>query len=162
METDFPLNVTDVIKAAIDANLAPDVETVFRPLRTNDPNNSYGIFPVDWGGNQETILMGGPPVPALQRYNYRIHQMMKYGDEQEGRAAFSVAAKKLRVMLYHDRDLAVALGQLAESESSRTERYKRLGIRQQRFLNNELNKQFIFLSATELWVETETIDSGGV
>jgi hypothetical protein len=65
-------------------------------------------------------------------------------------------------MLYHDRDLAVALGQLAESESTRIERYKRLGIRQQRFLNNELNGKFIFLSSTELWVETETIDSGGV
>lgn len=159
---EFPLNIVDTVATRINEVLSPAVPPLLRPLRPNDPNNSIGIIPVDWTPVPNSVLMGGgPPVPTLQTYNFRIHLLIKHTDEQLGRRAYAEASKKLRVMLYHDPTLQVALGELVEVESNRTERFMRSGIRNQRFLNNELSGQFIFLSATEYWAETQTDHTGG-
>ena len=153
---DFPLNVVDVIQTTLKEKL-PRSEYVIlrRPLRTADPNNSIGLFPNDWmprEGSREMGFIGD----TLGVYSVRIHLLVKVGNEEEGRAQYAVRAKKLRTILAHDADLHVRLGGLAEVDDSTQERLRRYGVRNQRFLNNELSGQFLFLATTEFWVETET------
>jgi hypothetical protein len=71
---------------------------------------------------------------------------------------FAVDAKVLRAILYRDNQLVVALSSLTDEILGSRERYKRLGVRSQRFLTNELRGTMHYLSVTDLWVETETVE----
>lgn len=160
----FPGNIITVIKSAVDTKMElPDGLTCLgRPLRTTDGNGATGIFPVNRRADQDSIFIGGgPPIPTLRRYEFRIHQLVKHTNEEDGREQYSQVAEDLWNMLYHDRDLHVALQQLVETSGTRKQRFQKAGIAQQNFLNNEINKQFIFLVSTEYWVETQTDDTGG-
>lgn len=153
---EFPLNVIDVLKEVLVTKLPPDEYTILRrPLRPADPNNSIGLFPNDWApipGSREMGFLGD----TLGTYGVRIHLLVKAANEEDGRAQYAIRAKKLRTILAHDADLHVRLGELTEVDDSTRERLTRYGIRNQRFLNNELSGQFLFLATTEFWIETET------
>ena len=160
----FPGDIIASVKAAINAemDLPEGITCLGRPLRTTDAHGATGIFPVNKRADQDSIFIGGgPPVPTLRRYEFRIHQLVKHSNEEEGLAQYSQVAEDLWNMLYHDRDLHVALAALVETSGTRIQRFQKSGIAQQNFLNNEINKQFIFLVSTEYWVETQTDDTGG-
>lgn len=131
-----------------------------RPLRPNDPNRSIGIFAVDWQPRQETMEMGGPgspEEPLLQRYNIRVQNLVKHSNEAEGRAMFADDAKTIRAILYRDMDLRVRLLAIQETDLGSLERVKKYGVRQQRYLNNDVRGTMLYLTATELWFETENV-----
>lgn len=151
----FPMNIVEVLHDYMKAELDESFTVLKRPLRTQDPNLSVGIFPNDWVPVANSREMGFAG-DTLSTHLVRVHLLIKAGEEQAGRYLSGIHAKKLRTMLAHDADLQLRLGQLSEVSGSIKERAQRFGVRNQRFLNNELTGQFIFLATTEFWVETET------
>ena len=153
---EFPSNIVllldDVVRAAM-----PDYEVAKRPLRLMDPAKSIGIFLVDWQPVVGTEEMGNSFGPTLNTYLLRLQVLVKHGDEAEGRVMFTTAAKKLRTMLARDPDLRVRLAALSEVELAAKETVRRFGVRNQRFLNNELRGAFVYMATTDFFVETETI-----
>lgn len=160
--SEFPNNIVDELVTRTTAVLTDLTGPVLRrPLRPTDPERSVGIFPVDWNAVEGQMQMGNVG-PSLQTYSFRIHLLVKNSNEEEGRALYANDSKKLRTMLYHDQTLKVALGSLTEVViNDHTERLQRWGIRSQRFLNNELSGQFLFLSSTDFWAETQNDHTGG-
>lgn len=157
------MNIVDVLRDRIDEKLLVNSGTtaLLRPLDPTDPAFSIGLFPFDWTPDDDSQEIGGGGVPTLQKYFIKIQLMIKSSDKEEGRAIYANESKKLRVMLYHDRALGIALQSLREQSSEHVEHFKRARIQRQRFLNNELQGRFIFLSATDIWVETENRTLGG-
>lgn len=94
--------------------------------------------------------------PTLQKYNIQIQGLVKDMDVERGLAVQSVMAKMIRAVLYHDDLLRVGLTSLTDTRYGVTERLRRWGIRQQRFMSNEIEGDWNFLSVLDLWVETET------
>lgn len=156
MADDFPANVVTALKEEIAAQIpAPDLTfTTGRPLRPNDPNRSVGIFAVDWTPEQSNI---GQHDPAVARYLYAISCLIKNADEEAGLKEHTDLSKRIRTMLYRSGTLRARLGALSVTMDGMTERAQRWGVRQQRFLSNEVQGTFLFLSSIEFWLETETV-----
>lgn len=131
-------------------------EIAKRPLRPMDPNLTIGIFAVDWVPRDDSREIGMPFGPTLNTYLLRFQTLVKHSHEEEGRVLFSTAAKKLRTMLARDPDLRVRLAALSEVELAAKETVRRFGVRNQRFLNNELRGAFVYMATTDFFVETET------
>lgn len=151
----FPENVLVELKAAFDEHM-DDFEVINRPLRVMDPAKSIGLFLLNWHPLTESQQIGQEE-PALSRYDYRIQILIKSSDEILARSLFGNAQKSVRAILYRDHDLAVRLLGLIEEILGSRETLKRYGMTRQSFANNELQGQFVYLTTTELWVETEVV-----
>lgn len=153
---DFPMNiVNELISHFKDTMKGYEEGIVARPLRPADPRLSIGVFPDDWMPREDSYEIGGFG-PTLSTYVLRIHLLVKHTNEVEGRQLYAVDAKKLRAILYRDNDLRLRLAQLSEVSLGQVERVQRMGVRNQRYLNNEVSGTFLFLATTTFWVETET------
>lgn len=150
---DFPENVVAELKVSLEALATFDV-ILKRPLKPVDPNNSCGVYAVDWVPQEYAM---GQFDPAISRYLFGIQTFVKHGNEQEGIELHAQHAKKVRVMLYRDTDLRVRLGQLSTIEAGVTERAQKWGVQHQRYISNEINNNFLFLAVTEFWLETEMV-----
>jgi len=140
------------------SDLDPTGKAVFtRPLRPSDPAVSGGVFALDWRPDDYEIMGRPNGDPTLATYMLAIQILVKHTDEQEGLALHSETAKAVRSMLYRDAVLRVALTSLTESSLGVTERALKWGVGQQRYANNELNGTFLFLTTTELSLQTQTI-----
>lgn len=130
-----------------------------RQLRPTDPARSISFYPVDVVPDLESMEIdgAGPPEPTIQRYSYRAQVLIKHSNEVEGRALYSQDAKFLLAILYRDTELRLRLAAIQESLLGSLERFKKLGVVRQRYLNNEFQGTFIYLSTTDLWVETESV-----
>jgi hypothetical protein len=125
-----------------------------RPLRPTDPKQSIGIFPLESSTDESEI---GTAIPTLMTYSWAIQTLTKHTDEQLGLVTASLVSKAVRSMLDRDPVLRVALGSLSDSSLGITERAQRWGVRQQRYANNEIDGQFVFLTTTDFWLQTETV-----
>lgn len=160
-DLEFPANVVklivDRIQPAIDLGLG-----VFkRPLRNTDPNQSVGVFPVIWTPDMESLEMRGGPFPrssepTLQQYTINIQAFIKDTDEQRGLNVHSILAKRVRTMLYRDATLRVGFASLSSATGGSTEKAKRWGVRTQRYISDEIEGSWLYLSTLEFWLETET------
>lgn len=174
----FPENILDELELSISTNFPPvpvidpdptafppvagtttSIPIARRPLRYMDPERSVGLHVVDWTPDPNSVQMGQAEL-ALNTYLVRIQNLVKHSDEEEGRNLYVLDAKMVRVILYRDTALRVRLGSLNETIMGTQERFKRMGIRNQRFLNNELSGQFVFLATTDVWIETEVTQIG--
>jgi hypothetical protein len=154
----FPTNIADEIVTSVQLAF-PDYTVVRRPVRNGDPDKTYGIWPWDWNPDEQSFEMnsGQSKEPTLQRYLIRMQTLVKYATEEEGREVATVDAKILRTVLYRDADLQVRLGDLTEDLLGTRERLQRWGVRTQRFMNNQVGQQqFIFLTQTDFWAESES------
>lgn len=165
MPTPFPNNVVETLKTRLglidiitkinDGVTPGGVPAVFtRPLRPSDPNVCVGVFTLDWAPDENEI---GGTEPTLATYIYAIQTFVRHGDEQEGNNLHGLLTKAVRAMLYRDADTRVALASLSETSLGITERAQRWGVRQQRFANNEVDGQFLYLGTTDFWFQTESI-----
>lgn len=154
-DTGFPTNVIEVLHGRFTETF-PDHEIQDRPLRYTDPARSVGLYVSTWVPDEENSKQIGQVEPALSTYLVRVQNMIQAADEVDGRTMFTVDAKIVRAMLYRDPSLRVALGSLTEEMFGTIERLQRFGVRNQSFLNNELEGQFVFLATTDFWIETET------
>lgn len=160
--SNLPWSVVDVAVQRLDEILnTPESPRVIlaRQLRPTDPPRSISFYPVDLAPDQESMEIDGSgvPEPTLQKYNYRAQTLVKHANEMEGRALSSQDSKFLVAILYRDSELRLRLTAIVESLLGSTERVKRHGVVRQRYLNNELQGNFIYLSTTDLWVETEVV-----
>jgi hypothetical protein len=166
----FPNNVADLIatrlfvQGVIDPEADPNLRVALykRPLRPTDAYQAVGVFPTLWLPNDDSyeILGGpmpGPSEPSLQRYWISVQCFVRDTDETSGLAVHSVLSARVRTVLYRDVPLRVGLGALVVSLNGVVERYKRHGVRQQRYLASEVQGSFLYLSTVEYWIETEII-----
>lgn len=156
----FPVNVVDEIKVSMEQYM-PDHAVIPRQVRFMDPARSIGIYVVDWTPDEQSHQIGQQE-PALNRYLYRVQNMVKAADEIEGKALFSLDSKLVRVVLYRDLDLHVRLAALDEELMGSREVAKRWGVARQRFLNTELKSQFVYIAQTDFWLESESIQLGAM
>jgi hypothetical protein len=156
----FPNNIIDLVYTRA-ATIDSDLRRFRRPLRASDPSESFGVFAAQWNPNDRSYEMKavaspGPNEPTLQRYLIAIQAFVKDFQEERGLAKHSVLSKHVRAMLYRDDPLRIGLATLSVTMSGSIERTQRWGIRTQRFLSNEIDGNFLYLSTLEFWLETET------
>lgn len=126
-----------------------------RPLRPSDPAVCIGTFVIDWEPGEQEL---GFSEPMLSTYVWAVQLLVKHGDEQEGLNLHSNLSKQVRSMLYGHGPLRVALTALNENNGEgRLERVGRWGVRTQRYANNEIDGNFVYLSTTDFWLQTETL-----
>ena len=158
-ETDFPYNIVGAIADEL-ATIDDEIFVIRRPLRESDPVQSIGVFGVQWMPDEESLEMRGgfpgPSQPTLSQYIISIQIVVKDADEVRGAATHGTLAKIVRTMLYRNEALRVALHQLSSTTAGSTERTQRFGVRTQRYLSNELQGSWLYMSTIEFWLETET------
>lgn len=157
--TVFPSNAISLIMSRSQL-LDSDLFVTSRPLRNSDPVQSVGVFGVQWMPDEDSYEMRGGSLgrsePTLQTYLMTVQTFIKDMDEEKGLAVHSVLSKMVRSMLYRNDPLRVALLALSVTMNSSTERAKRFGVRTQRYVSNEIQGSWLYLSTTEVWLETET------
>lgn len=159
----FPDNVVEILAEnlkAIDPESSPGeddgVRIVRRPVRNTDLTETISVIPGTWEAQQETLeILGGRSEPTVQRYTVVVESLIVDMDEERGIRTNSLFSAMVRHMLYRDPAIRIALPLLSVSLNGYTESLKRWGLSQQRFMNNEVGSNFIFLSAVELWFETD-------
>lgn len=156
----FPNNVVEIL--ANKYLMIEGLEYVLkRPLRPTDPDMCLGVFPLDWTPGEFEI--GGavnfniPVDPVTSTYQYAIQAFIKHADEEEGILKHTILSKIVRAMLYRDTALRVALAALNETSLGMKERTQRWGVGAQRFIQNDIQGKFVFLSTMDFWVETEVV-----
>lgn len=151
----FPANFVWAISQALER--VPFVDQVVRrPIRPIDPNLTGAVYCHQWAP-QENGYEIGQEEPVLTQYSFVVEYLVKYaGDEAEGHNVHSVGSKHIRAMLYRDEALGIQLRQLSEVYAGTREQVKRIKMRRQRFFSNRIRSDFIFLSAIDGFVETET------
>lgn len=154
----FPNNAVDLIYTRA-ASIDSELERFRRPLRPDDPQQSFGVYAALWTPDEESNEMRGSRAhePTLQRYTVMVQAFVKDGDEERGLAIHSVLSSRVRAMLYRDTPLRVGFGALSWSDAGNpaTEHARRWGIRNQRFMSNEVQGSWLYLSSIEFWLETE-------
>ena len=160
----FPNNIIEIVAtriALLDDSLTNS--TFRRPLRESDPNTAAGVFAATWEPNEDSMEMRGlgfnpaPSEPTISTYVIGVQAFVKDFDEERGLARHSVLSKMIRSMLYRDTPLRVGLSALSVTMNDSVERAQRWGIRAQRYLSNEIDGNFLYLSTLEFWLDTETV-----
>lgn len=157
---DFPNNVVKIL-ATVLPSVDSDCLAFDRPLRPTDPDYGIGVFAQVWSPEEDSYEMKGSPSPGpneptLSRYQIGIQTLTKHGDTDQGLAISSILAKRVRVVLYRNQPLRLLLAGLSVSDSTSSERMKKWGIRNQRFMSNEIDGKYMFLSVLDFYFETET------
>lgn len=153
----FPNNVVLLTKIAM-AGITSGITILGRPLRSTDPDHSIGIFGQLWDPDESSMEMHGFGInePTLQQYLLGIQAFVKHGDEEQGLAIHSILSSRVRGVLYRNQAYRASLAGLSASDGGVTETLKRWGVRSQRYLSNEINAEWVYLSTLEFWIETET------
>jgi hypothetical protein len=157
-DTLFPNNIVALLKLRSQL-IDPDLAVFGRPLRNTDPNQSIGITAAHWVPNEESQQMLGAPFsvqPPLSRYTVSIQAFVKDADEERGLNTHASLSNLVRSMLYADNPLRVALSSLSSTINGATEASQRWGVSTQRFFQNELGGEWLYLSILDFWLETET------
>jgi hypothetical protein len=156
-ESVFPNNVVECLAIVLPA-VDPDVVLLRRPLRGTDPPYSIGVYATLWTPDQESYEINPKmaPEPTLQEYQIGIQTLIKDGDPIRALRTASVLNKRVRGVLYRNAPLRVALGSLQVTDGTYVESFRRSGIRTQRYMSNDLEGAFVFISVIDFWIETET------
>lgn len=154
----FPGNVVSLVAEAMQ-RIDGDVRVFERPLDPKDPHLSVGVFGALWMPDDDSHEMGHAPSeePTLSTYQIGVHGLIKAADREPGLRLHSLFAGRIRSVLYRDPALRVGLQALAVNDGLSTERYRRSRVRNQRFMNNEIDKAFVYLSVLDLTIETEML-----
>jgi len=151
----FPSNAIQLIcdRAAM---LYPDLFIIQRMLRQADPTQSLGVYPLNWLPDEGSYETGNFEEPTIQRYVIGVQTFVMHADPVKGIQIHSVLSKVMRSLLYNDVPLSVGLNQLQITMFGKTEKIQRRGIARTKYLSNEVRGQFLYLSTTEYWLETQT------
>ena len=156
----FPNNVVDLVATRMKA-IDKDLYVAKRQLRPSDPNQSLGVFASLWVPDDQSYEIKNGPVgrsePSIQRYQITIQAFVKDMDEERGLAVHSVLSKMVRSVLYRDEPLRVGLTALSTTISGSTETTKRWQVDTARYIANEIQGSWLYLSTLDFWLETETV-----
>ena len=153
----FPNNISAEIKKQILRHYPSDT-VLLRPIRVGDPIRAWGVVAAIWEPDESSWELrgdSGPSSPTINRYHIGIQSFNQHMDSEEGLATAGAMAGFLRNMLSRDPIVRVALTSLTSTEFGFTERAKRFKVQGQRFVSNEIDGQFLFLTNLEFLVETE-------
>ncbi len=152
----FPNNVVNCFVAVL-PGIDEDVRCLPRPLRPTDPNYSIGVYGTIWEPELDSLEIGhvAPQEATLNRYQIGIQTLIKDGDSQRGLAVSSILTKRVRTVVYRNEPLRIALRSLTVSDGDSLESMRRWGIRNQRFMSNDIEGTFVTISVLDLWLETE-------
>lgn len=152
----FPNNVVAVLADVLSA-VDEDVVPLTRPLRPTDPNMSLSVYASVWLPDDSSFEIGKmAPEPTLGNYGVQIQTLTKHGDSPTALAVSSIFTKRVRNVLYRNEPLHVILGSLSVDEDDRKESMRRWGVRSQRYLSNEVQGTYLFVSVLDIFIETET------
>lgn len=128
-----------------------------RMLTTTDPDRSVGVFPATWLPNHDSYEIGNPSgEPTLQQYQVGLHILTKDSDRLRGLDEHTALARRVRMVLYRDTILRVALGSLTVQDSWGTESFRKGWATSHRYLSKELgNNSLAYLSVLDYTLETE-------
>ena len=163
IEAVFPNNFVQVLSIVL-PGIATEITLKKRPLRPTDPNYSIGVYATVWQPMEDSYEMRGvlggsgdvgPNEATLSRYQIGIQLLVKDSDSARALAVSSLLNRRIRSVLYRNTALRVALAALYATEDGVTERLQRWGIRNQRYLSNDIEGKFVFMSVLDMWIETE-------
>lgn len=146
----FPENAVDVLFNKL--LILDGIENVERrALDPVHPNASAGVFASGWSPTEWEIGAGD----TMGQYQLFIQTLFKHTDQAEGRAISSKVVKSVRVMLYRDAALRLALGSLNETVLGVKERVLKWGVIHQRYTEASFRGEFCFVSSTSIRLDTE-------
>lgn len=158
----FPNNVIALIRTRLLQTVDPEetdptkkIPVYLRPLRSSDSVQCIGIFPTWWLPDEDSFEIGKSG-PTVQRYPFVIQTLVKDAEEERATAAHGIMSKLVRSTLYNDSPLHVGLAALYVDMFGTREKFQKLNIQNQRYLNNEVSGSFIYMSTLNVYVETET------
>lgn len=158
IEPDFPNNVVHALSIVL-PGIDPDLTVLKRPLRPTDPNYSLSIYGTLWTPDENSYEIGNKNAevgePTLSTYQIGIQTLIKDGDSSKGLAVSSILAKRVRMVLYRNQPLRIALGSLYVQGDNFRESLRRWGTRGQRYMSNDIEGTFVTISVLDLWIETE-------
>lgn len=152
----FPYNFVDMMAFRF-SMIDDDLFVCKRRLYTTDPAQAVGVFADVWAPDQQSYEMRGDLAsePTRQYYDIMVQCMIKDTDEERGIAVTSKLSKIIRGIMLTDVPLRDSLRTLVTDLYGVRERTLRWSVPAQRFLSQELQGQFIFLSTVQVRVETE-------
>jgi len=156
-QTLFPYNAVNLLASRFQT-IDPELFVCKRPLRESDPIQAIAVFAEQWVPDTESLEMRGAlgaQEPTLSTYYISIQCFIKDMDEERGAAIHATLSKRVRAMLYRDDVIRIGLHLLTATVEGSTETTKGYGIRTQRYLSNELQGSWLYLSQIESWLETE-------
>lgn len=157
----FPNNVIQLVVARLITKY-PNTFVCRRPLRAEDGTQSIGVYPTDWNPDDTSYEFRMPQAlvpagfPTVQVYLINIQSFVKDTSEERGIGTHAVMSKAMRSLLYNDSPLAVGLRSLRVSMDGATEVIQKRKIVRQKFVSNEINAEWLYLSTLQLQIETET------
>lgn len=159
----FPANVVEVMRTYLPNLLDTSVGDVIdgvtfvgRPIQPLDPNPTVSCYAADWNPQGYEIGQFGP---ALTQYTFIIQMMNKHMEEEEARELHGVLATALRLNIFQNENLKDALLTLSHTALGHIERVKHYGVTRQRFFNNDVGGEMLFLTNIEFWVNIEQVPS---
>jgi hypothetical protein len=152
----FPNNVVYCLTQVL-PGIDPDATVYNRPLRPTDPNYGLGVYATLWQPDENSYEIGHsvPGEATLTTYQIGVQTLIKDSDTERALAIGSIFTKRVRSVIYRNAPLRVALGSLSVADGTSVERMQRWGIRNQRFMSNDIEGKFVFISVLDLWMETE-------
>ncbi len=157
----FPSNVIQLIVARLKTKY-PRTGVLARPLRHTDLTQSIGVYPTDWSPDTESyefpqVSMDRPAGhPTLQTYLINVQSFVKDMEAERGIRTHASMSKAMRSLLYHDAPLAVGLRSLRVEMDGVAEVIQRRHILRQKYISNEIDGTFLYLSTLQYSIETET------
>ena len=153
----FPTVISDLIYTRL-ATIDPSgIQMWKRPILPQDAaaSPSIGVFARQAVPQEDSREFFGK-VPTIERYYVTIHSFVLDVDIEAGLRLSSVLAKTIYSMLYTDQPLGVGFQSSTSTVGGMLERFKRYGVRQISYVNNQIGNDYFFLATTEFWFETET------
>lgn len=154
----FPNNIVEVLATNLKF-IDAEVPVVKRRLYATDAVQAIGVSAAMWTPDQASYEMRGPQfsgIPTISRYDVGIMCMVRDMDQERGGRAHAELTKHVQRMVMGDPVLGDSLRALVSNLYGLPERLKRWHIENTRFLSEELDKEFTYLSTTTVRFETET------
>lgn len=129
-----------------------------RRLRPDDQTQTIGIHPTLWRPDENTIEMGRGFIgreSTISRYPISITTIVKDMDWERGAAVASTLSTLVRQTLSRSEVLKLHLPQLAPVVGGVRESFYKCGVSSQEYMDDMDGNTYVFLSATEFWVETQ-------
>lgn len=155
MTAAFPYNLVDAFAAeAVTYFSVEGYNVVRRPIRLMDSGPFISVFPWDVAADPSSYQIGQIE-PATRNYTLRLQTKVEAADEEEGMVLATNAATRLTVMLYKAPQLPVRLTSCSVDLLGLRENYKRHTVLNTKFINGALNNGFVYMTSTDIKVETE-------
>ena len=157
----FPSNVIQIVAARMH-QLWPSTDVKMRALRVTDKGTAIGVFPSEWTPDVDSYEMQQMPNPrpaghpTIQSYLINVQAFHKDMEPERAIRIHSLMSKRIRSLLYHDTPLALGLQALRVELDGITETIQRRMIVRQKYLSNEIDGSWLYLSTLQYLIETES------